>query len=226
MLIKKNIDLSDREGTMKKVPLILATTNKNKVKEMEDLLMDAPLRIMTLNDFGPTSEPVEDAETFEENAYKKAHFYARILGFPAMADDSGLSVEALAGAPGVHSARWAGEEATDDEKCALVLKQMNGQKNRKASFICALVLAVPSGPALTWIGRCGGELTTGPRGSNGFGYDPIFYYPPLEKTFAQLTRQEKGEVSHRGRALIEFRSELDKVLVWLQQRLDENQAGR
>ncbi|MBW2623020.1 MAG: XTP/dITP diphosphatase [Deltaproteobacteria bacterium] len=206
---------------MNPVPLIIATTNKNKIKEMEALLADTPLKIMNLDDFGPTPEPVEDADTFEENAYKKAHFYARILGFPAMADDSGLSVEALDGEPGVHSSRWAGENATDEEKCTLVLSRMNGRKNRKASFTCSLVLAVPAGPALTWINSCDGELTTKPRGSNGFGYDPIFYYPPLKKTFAQLTRQEKGQVSHRGRALSEFKSELDKVLIWLQQRLDE-----
>ena len=182
-----------------------------------DLLAGQPIQIMGLDDFDPTAVPAEDADTFEENAYLKASFYARILGLPALADDSGLMVEALGGAPGVHSARWAGESATDAEKCELLLKKMEGRKNRRASFVCALVLAVPTGQALTWVGRCDGELTTQPRGFNGFGYDPIFYYPPLKRTFAELTRAEKGEVSHRGLALAEFKSDFEKVLRWLDQ---------
>ncbi|MBW2090993.1 MAG: XTP/dITP diphosphatase [Deltaproteobacteria bacterium] len=206
---------------MQEHKLIVATQNKNKIKEIADILADQPIEIMNLGDFGPTPIPDEDGDTFEDNAYIKASFYARVLGFPALADDSGLMVEALDGAPGVHSARWAGESATDAEKCALLLKQMEGRQVRRASFVCALVLAVPSGAALTWIGRCDGELTTEPRGFNGFGYDPIFLYPPLKRTFAELTRAEKGRVSHRGRALAEFKSEFRKVLTWLDQRMNE-----
>ncbi len=202
---------------MREYKLVAATQNKNKIKEIMDLLAGQPIQIMGLDDFDPTAVPAEDADTFEENAYLKASFYARILGLPALADDSGLMVEALGGAPGVHSARWAGESATDAEKCELLLKKMEGRKNRRASFVCALVLAVPTGQALTWVGRCDGELTTQPRGFNGFGYDPIFYYPPLKRTFAELTRAEKGEVSHRGLALAEFKSDFEKVLRWLDQ---------
>jgi len=204
---------------MEKLTLVLATNNKNKTKEIMDLLRSFPVAVMNLNDFGTLPEPVEDADSFEDNAYIKASFYARILGFPALADDSGLAVEALGGAPGVHSARWAGNDATDEERCLKLLKEMEGQKNRRAAFVCAVVLAVPSGPALTWVGRAEGELTMEPRGYNGFGYDPIFYYPPLKKTFAELSRADKGRVSHRGRALSEFKDEFDQVMAWLNQRL-------
>jgi XTP/dITP diphosphohydrolase len=189
------------------------------------LLQDRPIALLSLEDFGPTPEPREDADTFEENAYGKAHFYARILGLPALADDSGLEVEALGGEPGVRSSRWAGEDATDKERCARLLDRMKGQSQRRAAFVCALVLAVPSGPALTWLGRCEGELAAEPRGTNGFGYDPIFFYPPLGRTFAELAAEEKNRVSHRGRAMAEFASELDKVLVWLRLRLGETRTG-
>ncbi len=203
--------------------MVLATRNKGKVAEMRELLAGEQIQLMSLDDFGPTPEPVEDADSFEDNAYKKASFYARILGFPALADDSGLVVEALGGAPGVQSARWAGESATDADRSAKLLQEMKGRKDRAAAFVCALVLAVPHGPALTWVGRCEGEIAAEAAGANGFGYDPVFYYPALKKTFAQLSREEKNEVSHRGQALKEFRSELDKVKTWLRLRLEEVQ---
>jgi len=204
--------------------IVLATKNQGKTTEIRELLAEQPVRIMNLTDFGPTPEPIEDAPTFEDNAYHKAWFYARILGFPALADDSGLVIEALGGRPGVHSARYAGENASDEERCAKILSEMTGQSDRRAAFVCALVLAVPSGPGLTWVGRCQGEITAEPRGRNGFGYDPIFYYPPLKKTFAEMTREEKNRVSHRGAALAEFKSEFDKVLIWLRQRLAETRS--
>jgi len=207
---------------MEKVTLVLATTNPGKTREIKNLLQGHSIELLNLTDFGPTPKPAEDEDSFEENAYQKAYFYARILGFPALADDSGLVVEALGGEPGVHSARWAGEEATDAERCSRLLERMAGKTDRKAAFVCGLVLAVPTGPALTWVGRCEGEITTAPQGSNGFGYDPIFYYPPLGRTFAELTAEEKNRVSHRGLALAEFKSELDKVLIWLRRRLDES----
>ncbi|MDY6852030.1 MAG: XTP/dITP diphosphatase [Thermodesulfobacteriota bacterium] len=206
---------------MKEQIIILATKNQGKIKEIKELLAGQPVQLLDLSDFGPTPEPIEDADTFEDNAYHKAYFYARILGFPALADDSGLVVEALSGAPGVLSARYAGEGATDEDRSAKILKEMEGQTSRKAAFVCALVLAVPLGPGLTWVGRCEGEITTKPRGQNGFGYDPIFHYPPLGKTFAELTSIEKSRVSHRGQALTEFKSEFSKVMIWLNQRLAE-----
>jgi len=195
--------------------LVIATRNQGKLIEISDLLKDYPVDIKSLDDFGPIPEVEEDGDTFDENAYKKASFTARILGFPALADDSGLIVPALDGAPGVHSARWAGEKATDEEKCQKLLRELDGATDRQAVFECVISIAVPGGPALTYEGRCEGEIITAPRGANGFGYDPVFYYPPFEKTFAQIPREEKSRVSHRGKALMEMQSEFDKVLVWI-----------
>lgn len=195
--------------------LVIASRNKGKVAEIRDLLQAFPILIKDLDDFGPIPPVEEDGVTFEENAYKKAGFTARVLGLPALADDSGLVVEALGGAPGVFSARFAGENATDRERYNRLLKEMNGKKNRKAAFECVLSIAVPSGAALTYEGRCEGLIAESPAGTGGFGYDPVFYYPPLDKTFAQLTPSEKSLVSHRGKALRELRSEFDKVLTWI-----------
>ncbi|NNK84360.1 MAG: XTP/dITP diphosphatase [Desulfobacterales bacterium] len=197
------------------ISIVIATTNKGKTAEIEEMLRDFPVQIKNLQDFGPIPEIVEDGETFDENAYKKASVTARILGIPSLADDSGLVVESLGGAPGVHSARWAGENATDQQRCKKLLKQMNGQTNRKAAFECVISIAVPTGPALTYEGRCEGLIAETPHGSNGFGYDPVFFYPPLKKTFAEISRAEKSRVSHRGKALGEFKGEFDKVLTWL-----------
>jgi len=196
--------------------LIIATRNQGKAAEINELLAGFPISIKSLNDFGPIPEVEEDGESFDENAYKKASFTARILGYPALADDSGLVVDALDGAPGVYSARFAGPQATDTERCQKLLQQMHGQSNRKAAFECVLSIAVPTGPALTYEGRCEGVLTDSPRGVNGFGYDPIFYYAPMQKTFAEMTRQEKSKVSHRGKALRQVRDEFDKVMQWIE----------
>jgi len=197
------------------IPIVIATRNQGKTAEIRDLLKGFPILIKNLDEFGPIPEVEEDGETFEENAYKKASFTARILGVPALADDSGLLIDALDGAPGVHSARFAGPDATDQERCRKLLKAMQNKNNREAAFACVISIAVPTGPALTYEGECHGVLAREPQGENGFGYDPIFYFPPLEKTFAQLTRAEKSRVSHRGKALGELREEFDKVLQWL-----------
>ena len=209
---------------MEKPIIVLSTQNPGKIKEFKDLLADEPVQLMSLDEFGPMPEPVEDAETFEDNAYLKAVHYARVLGFPALADDSGLVVNALGGAPGVYSARWAGPEATDRDRCQMLLSKMEGQEDRSAAFVCALVLAVPSGPGLTWVGRCEGEITREPAGENGFGYDPVFYFEALGKTFAQISREEKNKISHRGRALAEFKSEFKKILIWLDHRVQETKS--
>jgi XTP/dITP diphosphohydrolase len=201
------------------ITLIIATRNKGKTAEIRDLLNDFPVIIKNFDDFGPIPQVEEDGDTFDENAYKKASFAARMLGLPALADDSGLLVEALGNAPGVHSARYAGEDATDEERCAKLLHEMEGKTNRKAAFECVISIAVPTGAALTYEARCEGLITEKPSGTSGFGYDPIFYYPPLKKTFAELTRKEKSRVSHRGKALRELRSEFDKVLIWIRQNM-------
>jgi len=195
--------------------IVIATRNQNKTSEIRDMLKDFPITIKNLDDFGPIPEVEEDGETFEENAYKKSSFTARVLGVPALADDSGLCVEALDGAPGVVSARYAGENATDAENCALLLQNLKGVKNRNASFKCFISLAIPTGAALTYEGSCDGVIIDEPRGSNGFGYDPLFYFPAFGKTFAQLSREEKSHVSHRGKALMEFKEEFEKILKWI-----------
>jgi XTP/dITP diphosphohydrolase len=199
--------------------LVIATRNKGKTLEIKALLKGFPVEIKNLDDFGPIPHLEEDGDTFDENAYKKASFAARILGLPALADDSGLTVEALDGAPGIHSARYAGENATDEQRYLQLLDEMEGKSNRKAAFECVISIAVPTGPALTYEARCEGLITTEPAGSNGFGYDPVFFYPPYNKTFAQITIEEKNRISHRGKALAELRSEFDKVLIWIRQHM-------
>jgi XTP/dITP diphosphohydrolase len=199
--------------------LVIATTNPGKTVEIRDVLEGFPVNIKNLADFGPIPPVVEDGETFDDNAYKKASFVSRVLGLPAMADDSGLCVDALGGAPGVFSARYAGEDASDEQRYTKLLGEMKGESNRKAAFECVISIAVPPGPALTYEGRCEGLIAEAPSGKAGFGYDPIFYYPPLKKTFGQLTREEKSRVSHRGRALQELKDEFDKVLIWIEQNM-------
>jgi XTP/dITP diphosphohydrolase len=205
---------------MGKLPiLVMATLNPGKAAEICELLQGFPVEIKSLSDFGPIPEVEEDGDTFDANAYKKASFTARVLGAPAIADDSGISVDALNGAPGVHSARYGGENASDEDRRNKLLAEMDGRTDRKAAFECVISLAVPSGPALTYEGRCEGVLAEAPAGANGFGYDPIFFYPPLQKTFAELTREEKSRVSHRGKALRELRGEFDKVLQWVRKHM-------
>jgi XTP/dITP diphosphohydrolase len=137
--------------------IVIATRNKGKTNEIIDLLKDYPITIKNLDDFGPIPEVIEDGETFDDNAYKKSSFTARILGYPALSDDSGLVVEALDGAPGVHSARYAGPDASDEARCAKLLSELENEDNRAAAFECVLSLAVPTGPALTYEGRCEGH---------------------------------------------------------------------
>lgn len=202
-------------------PLVLATKNMGKISEFEGLFKGLDVEIKSLDDFGPIPTVDEDGRTFEDNAVKKARFTAKVLGLPAIADDSGLAVKALGERPGVLSARYAGEGATDRANNLKLLKEMEGIQDREAAFICVLAIAVPRGPALIYEGGCEGVITRELAGSQGFGYDPLFYYPPMKSTFAQMSPEEKSRVSHRGRAMAEFKAELDKVLIWLRQRLSE-----
>ncbi len=203
----------------KQTTLVVATGNKGKLLEISDLLKGFPVILKSLDDFGPIPEVEEDGKTFEENAYKKASFTARVLGLPALADDSGIVVEALGGAPGIYSARYGGAGASDEERCAKLLEELKGKDNRKAAFECVISIAVPTGAALTYEARCEGLILNQPSGINGFGYDPVFYYPPFNKTFAEISRAEKSLVSHRGKALREIRDEFDKVLIWIEQNM-------
>lgn len=213
-------------NSMERIILVVATRNRGKSDEIREFLKGCPVEVKDLNDFGPIPEVLEDGGTFEENAYKKASFTAKVLGLPALADDSGIEVAALQGAPGVYSARYAGPNATDPENNARLMEVLTGVENRTARFCCVLSLAVPSGPALTYEGICEGEVLHRPRGEKGFGYDPLFFYPPLGKTFGEMTLEEKSQVSHRGRALMELKNEFQKVISWLNKRMEEEKLMR
>ncbi|WP_163335936.1 XTP/dITP diphosphatase [Desulfopila sp. IMCC35008] len=206
--------------------IVLATGNKNKIKEFREILKDFPVELKSLADFGPLPEVIEDGETFDDNAYKKALHTARVLGLPAIADDSGLIVDALNGQPGVYSARYAGENATDEENCAKLLKEMEAIDDRSARFKCVISIAVPSGPALTYESSCEGTILREKRGQSGFGYDPLFYFEDFGKTFAELTMDEKNKVSHRGKAVAELKSEIPQILKWLEQRILEEKPPK
>ncbi len=209
-----------RELAMSKgMIIVLATSNEGKIREFKRILKDGPLELKGIKEFGPIPEVIEDGRTFDDNAYKKAYSVASSLGLPAIADDSGLVVPALGGAPGVKSARYAGEQASDADNIEKLLKALKDKDDRQASFECVISIAMPNGPALTYEGRCEGEITMAPRGVDGFGYDPVFKYPPLGKTFAELTLEEKNRVSHRGKALQEVAEELDMIMKWLEARI-------
>jgi XTP/dITP diphosphohydrolase len=199
--------------------IVIATRNLGKTLEIRDLLEGFPVDVKNLSDFGPIPEVEEDGATFDENAYKKSSFTARVLGFPALADDSGLSAAALNGAPGVHSARYGGQGLSDADRCRKLLAEMKGLGDRRAAFECVISIAVPAGPALTYEGRCEGLLLEAPAGANGFGYDPVFFYPPFGKSFAEMSREEKNRVSHRGRAMQELRDEFEKVMTWIRRHM-------
>ncbi len=199
--------------------LVLASRNAGKTGELREFLKDFPIEIKNLDDFGPIPPVEEDGTTFDENAYKKAAFTAKVLGLPALADDSGLEVDALGGLPGVHSARYAGPNASDTDNSAKLQREMKDKTNRAANFVCVISIAVPSGAALTYEGRCEGLIAEAPAGENGFGYDPLFYYPPLNRTFAQLSVEEKNQVSHRGKAMAQLKKEFNQVLTWIRQKL-------
>jgi len=195
--------------------LVLATHNKGKITELRRLLLGYGITIKGLDDFDPIPEAVEDGSSFKENAYKKAYFTAKSLGIPALADDSGLVVRALNGEPGVHSARYAGDHASDEDRYKKLLKEMDGKADRSAYFGCAIAVALPAGQTMTFTGRCDGEITFEPRGDEGFGYDPVFFYPPLKMTFAQIPLEEKNRISHRGKAMAKLKEDFDNVLDWM-----------
>ncbi len=185
--------------------LLVATGNPGKVVELAELLRGAPYTLVSLRDLGLPAEIEEPADTFEGNAVIKAEAYARMSGLLTIADDSGLEVDALDGAPGVHSRRFAGDDASDDDRTALVLARLDGVpwERRTARYRCVLALAAPGEPTVTCEGACSGIIDYGPRGDGGFGYDPVFYLPDYGRTVAELSLDEKNRVSHRARAATE-----------------------
>ena len=198
------------------IVLAIATHNEGKKREYQLLLKDFPLRIKALSDFQKALNLEEEGTTFEEVAKNKARTASRLLNIPALADDSGLAVEALDGAPGIFSARYAGNSADDYQNNLKLLKNMNGREKRDATFVCCIAIAKPGGQVLTYTGRCSGRILRKPIGTHGFGYDPLFYYPPLRKTFAQLTPEEKNRVSHRGKAMRRLANDFENMLAWLE----------
>lgn len=188
--------------------LIIATHNPGKVKELEGMLTPLGFEVESLLDYPDAPETDETGTTFEENAALKATEAAAYFGHAVLADDSGLEVDALDGAPGVYSARFAGPEKSDEANNALLLEKLNGETNRTARFVCALCLAKPSGETLIVRGTIEGTIGYSQQGENGFGYDPLFIVPSLHKTATELERDEKAVVSHRGQALRKLEAEI------------------
>lgn len=197
-----------------KLELVIATTNRKKVEEIKRILEGVPVTLFTLDDFPGCPEVEEDANTFEGNAVKKAVAVARYAGRPAIADDSGLEVYALNGAPGVLSARYAGAGADDKrnrEKLLLVLEGIEEGK-RGARFVCCVALAFPNGRVETFHGFVEGRIGMEPKGVSGFGYDPVFYPKGHDRTFAEMDADEKDALSHRGEALRNLRAYLSSLM--------------
>ena len=193
--------------------LVLATRNLGKVKELTAMLNTdrqlESIQILSLQDFPDAPEVIEDRDTYEENASKKATVIADYTGLRTLADDAGLEVDALGGTPGVHSKRWAGDDATDAIRVQKLLKALEGATNRKARFVAAIAIAEPTAPnssdfvnrVQVVVGKCEGHITHAPAGNSGFGYDPIFVPNGYEKTFAELGDTIKNQISHRSEAL-------------------------
>ncbi|HKS26297.1 MAG TPA: XTP/dITP diphosphatase [Pyrinomonadaceae bacterium] len=194
--------------------LVIATRNPGKLVEVRELMQDLPVALKSLMDFPASSEVEETGQTFAENASIKAAAYASQTGFWTLSDDSGLEVEALGGAPGIYSARYAGEQATDRDRIELLLSELarTGDSERRARFVCAVSVADPRGRILNVSeGACEGRIAHSPRGAGGFGYDPVFIPEGFEQSFGELSSEIKQVISHRARALLETRSFLEKL---------------
>lgn len=184
--------------------LVLATRNLGKVQELSELLSDqSTIEVLSIKDFPKAPEVLEDGETYQDNAKKKAVHIAKYSGIRALADDSGLEVDALGGAPGVHSARYAGADASDAERIAKLLAATRDvpDEERTARFKCAVAVAEPNGRADVVMGVCDGKIIREPRGTQGFGYDPVFVPHGYDQTFAELGEKVKNHISHRAKAL-------------------------
>jgi len=187
---------------------LLATQNRGKLRELEAVLEDRGLDLLTLEDLPELPDAVEDGLTFGANARKKALHYHHLTRLPTIADDSGLAVDAIGGQPGVYSARFA---TTDAERITKLLRLLSSveETDRGAQFVCAICLCFSSDRLIEVEAEVHGRITLEPQGSSGFGYDPVFYYPPFRRTFAELTATEKNQVSHRARALSKLKEKLN-----------------
>ena len=191
---------------------VLASQNKHKLTEMQSILSAHGVEVVLQSDIGLHVDVEETGETFAENAMLKAQAVMKASGLPAIADDSGVCVDALNGAPGVYSARYGGPELDDAGRYRLLLSNMHGAKTRAAHFTSAIACVFPNGDTLEAQGICPGTIAFAPQGDGGFGYDPVFFLPELRKTYAQLTPEEKAAVSHRGKALEIFDGKLREYL--------------
>ena len=199
--------------------LVIATGNPGKIREVSALLSELGLHLKTLADFPDCPEVTEDGDTFEANAAKKAKAVAACTGFAALADDSGLEVEALGGRPGVYSARYAGDRTaparpTDADNYRKLLAEMAGRPwaERRARFVCCMVVAFPGGRTAVARGTCEGFINLEPQGDGGFGYDPVFWLPEYNCTMAQVGLEIKNQISHRAQALKQLKSTLAELL--------------
>jgi XTP/dITP diphosphohydrolase len=187
---------------------VLATANPGKIKEMREILSALGIESITRYDLNIDIEIKETGSTFLDNATLKARAISNASGMSAIADDSGLVVDALGGEPGLYSSSYGGEELTNKERCLFLLKKMKNMEHRQAKFVCTIVCAFPDGSYLSASGECKGTILTEPRGVSGFGYDPVFKPDGLKKSMAELTAGEKNSISHRAAALKDFSSKL------------------
>ena len=194
------------------IKFVLASRNPGKLKEMNEILSHLGIQVCSEEEAGVDVEVEETGTTFEENSLLKAKAVMEASGMPAIADDSGLCVDALNGAPGVYSARYGGEGLDDTARYRLLLENLRGQMTRTARFVSVITCCFPNGDVISARGECPGTISYAPMGEGGFGYDPVFFVPGLKKTFAQLTPEEKNAISHRGRALRAFQEKLEEYL--------------
>ena len=190
--------------------LVLASKNPKKLVEMNDILSHLGVEVCSEAEAGVDVEVEETGTTFEENSLLKARAVMEASGMPAIADDSGLCVDALGGAPGVYSARYGGPELDDAGRYRLLLENLRGQMTRTAKFVSVITCCFPNGDVICARGECPGTIAYAPQGEGGFGYDPVFFVPRLKKTFAQLSPEEKNAISHRGKALEQFKVKLEE----------------
>ena len=183
---------------------VLATANPGKVKEMREILTKIGINVLTRSDLGIDIKVQETGTTFEENALLKAKAICEATNLPAIADDSGLCIDALGGAPGLYSSSFGGDELSDKERCDYLLNLLKNVKQRTAKFVSTIACAFPDGKTVLARGECNGKIATEPHGENGFGYDPVFYAGGSDVTLAQIPADEKNAISHRGKALREF----------------------
>jgi XTP/dITP diphosphohydrolase len=189
---------------------VLASKNEKKLKELQEILSSLGIEVILQSQIGIDVDVEETGSSFEENALLKAGAVWEAANLPAIADDSGFVVDALGGGPGIFSARYGGPDLDDRGRLMLLLQNMRGQTKRSCRFVCAIACAFPNGDTVTAKGECEGVVAFAPQGEGGFGYDPVFFVPSMKKTMAQISPEEKHQISHRGKALRQLKTELEQ----------------